>query len=560
MTLWSEQISSLYKIRSVSDLPEQELSRQTVLRGEHFSYQIILRADCNVFCRFSARAFGPDGAENEALTAALRLYRLRPAAMDYPVYPDHDEDILTDEPGLMPDILEPLEESSGMLRLSDRPASVLLSLDTPLDAAPGDYEIRAERVYFEPGTPEILHTETSVLTLHILSAALPAQSVHFTQWFHVDSIAEAYHVPVYSEAHWELIGKYMQMARYLGIDTILTPMLTPSLDTLIGGERLCVQLVQIEKHGERYAFDFSRAARYIDLAHENGIRRFEIAHLYSQWGMTSAPNIYVRVDGREEHLFGWHTPAQSEAYQAFLKQLLPAMLDFLTEKGVLEDSFFHISDEPGLDHLETYHALWRFVKPMLRGRPIMDAISNVDFYKHGLIDIPVSATDHIEPFLREPVENQWAYYCCGEYKAVGNRFLAFPEYRNRILGVQLFKFDIKGFLQWGYNFYHADRSMYVIDPYLTSSGDGMVPSGDPFSVYPGKDGPVASLRALNFKDALQDVDILKALAQRTPHEHVVELIEKLAGMEIRFDKYPRNYEFIPALMDAVRQELEAGTC
>lgn len=34
--------------------------------------------------------------------------------MDYPVYPDHDEDILTDEPGLMPDILEPLEESGGM--------------------------------------------------------------------------------------------------------------------------------------------------------------------------------------------------------------------------------------------------------------------------------------------------------------------------------------------------------------------------------------------------------------------------------------------------------------
>ena len=118
----------------------------------------------------------------------------------------------------------------GTTALTEAVFYILLSLDTPLDAAPGDYEIRAERVYFEPGTPEILHTETSVLTLHILSAALPAQSVHFTQWFHVDSIAEAYHVPVYSEAHWELIGKYMQMARYLGIDTILTPMLTPSLD------------------------------------------------------------------------------------------------------------------------------------------------------------------------------------------------------------------------------------------------------------------------------------------------------------------------------------------
>ncbi len=135
-----------------------------------------------------------------------------------------------------------------MLRLSDRPASVLLSLDTPLDAAPGDYEIpRGARVYFEPGTPEILHTETSVLTLHPQRRTSGAERAFFTQWFHVDSIAEAHHVPVYSEAHWELIGKYMQMARYLGIDTILTPMLTPSLDTLIGGERLCVQLVPIEK-------------------------------------------------------------------------------------------------------------------------------------------------------------------------------------------------------------------------------------------------------------------------------------------------------------------------
>ena len=65
----------------------------------------------------------------------------------------------------------------GTTALTEAVFYILLSLDTPLDAAPGDYEIRAERVYFEPGTPEILHTETSVLTLHILSAALPAQSV-----------------------------------------------------------------------------------------------------------------------------------------------------------------------------------------------------------------------------------------------------------------------------------------------------------------------------------------------------------------------------------------------
>ena len=173
---------------------------------------------------------------------------------------------------------------------------------------------------------------------------------------------------------------------------------------------------------------------------------------------------------------------------------------------------------------------------------------------------PIPCENEADEFFGK-VPELWTYYCCGQgSEYMPNRFMSMPSLRNRVLGIIMYKYDVKGFLQWGYNFYHTDRSLYVIDPYLTSSSDGMVPSGDPFSVYPGKDGPVASLRALNFKDALQDVDILKALAQRTSHEHVVELIEKLAGMEIRFDKYPRNYEFIPALMDAVRQELEAGTC
>ena len=88
--------------------------------------------------------------------------------------------------------------------------------------------------------------------------------------------------------------------------------------------------------------------------------------------------------------------------------------------------------------------------------------------------------------------------------------------------------------------------MYVIDPYLTSSGDGMVPSGDPFSVYPGKDGPVASLRALNFKDALQDADILKAAS-----ETASEILSLDADLSL-----PQNEELQRRLSAYMKEDLQ----
>lgn len=555
MNFFYRTISSLYKIREPADIPQDALTAQRLLRGEHFAFQLVMFADVWAACRVSARVADASGATVSCATEALQQFRVQNVVMDFPMYEDHDDDIITDRPGLMPDLLTPMSDTKGLVRMGKAPVSVLFSLDTPTDILPGSYSVEITMDVFETSAPGQVTTFNSSVKLDILSEAVREQSVSFTQWFHVDSIAEAYGVPVYSEEHWALIDKYMSAARYVGIDTILTPIFTPPLDTLIGGERPKVQLVRIEKKGGSYGFDFSLADRYIALAKKNGIERFEISHMFSQWGLVSAPNIYGWENGEEKKMFGWDTDAHGEEYKAFLTQFIPALVAFLKEAGVYQNCFFHLSDEPQAEHLENYRKAHDLVKPFIPDRPIMDALSDIEFYRNGLTDIPITVTDQIEPFLKEDIPQQWAYYCWVEYKKVGNRFLAFPAYRNRILGIQLFKFNIKGFLQWGFNFYHSERSMYYVDPYTTTSSDKAFPSGDPFSVYPGKNGPLLTLRALIFKDALQDVEILKALERRTSHQHVVELIEKYAGMDIRFDEYPRNYVFIPQVMEAVKQEL-----
>lgn len=180
------------------------------------------------------------------------------------------------------------------------------------------------------------------------------------------------------------------------------------------------------------------------------------------------------------------------------------------------------------------------------------------FYKNGLITCPVVAIDHIHPFIDEKPEHLWGYYCCGQITS-SNRFLAYPSGRNRMLGAMLFKYNIEGFLQWGFNFYNSHLSLETVDPYATSTAGGWVPGGDPYVVYPGKDGnALPSLRLEVFREALQDLRALEALAEKmqkssvNPREAVVIA---LGLEELRFDKFNADHTYLIRLREKINRML-----
>lgn len=531
-------ISSLEKIRSAADV-HNDVSRVTLLRGERFAFQIAAESDCLEYVKISVQGVPAD---------RVRIYRVRDAVMDNPRNPGECSDYLADTPGLMPDILQPLAGSEPKQNLRRGLAVFWAELDTGTEMLPGEYTLT---VVLSGGGQEV----RQCIAVKVLEAVLPEPKLLFTQWFHTDSIAVYHGVEIYSEAHWRLIDRYMAMASELGMNMILTPVITPPLDTEQGTCRPNTQLAEIEKRGSDYFFDFSRLGRWIGLCRKNGITHFEISHLYSQWGAVYSPNIFVKENGEEKHLFGWHVKADAPEYTAFLRQFLPALTAYLKEMGVAENCYFHISDEPHGTQLENYRRAYQLVKPLVGECGMMDALSDVEFYREGLVENPVCASDAMVPFLEWGADNLWAYYCCAQGERVGNRFLAMPSYRGRILGLQMYKFGIKGFLHWGYNFYFSVLSRYPIDPYTTTSADGAFPSGDPFSVYPGQDGPIPSLRAKVFFDALQDIRVCRALEEKLGHEAVVKMIDAEAGMEITFADYPRDSRFIPALMEKMKEKL-----
>lgn len=461
-----------------------------------------------------------------------------------------DDDYLRKSAGLYPDILQPLEKN-GRITVPYALKSLMIEIDPKSKVASGIYPVT---LVFTENTREAKR-QTATFNIEIIDAALPKQELIYTQWFYCDCLKEYYGTETFDERHWQIIQKFMEKAVRYGVNMLLTPVFTPPLDTAVGGERPTIQLVGIEKNKGKYSFDFTLLLRWVELCNKVGIKYLEISHLFTQWGAKAAPKIMATVDGEYRRIFGWETDAASDEYKEFLGEFIPALLTFMRSIGADKRCFFHISDEPNISNIESYKAAKDIVAPLLVGYPIIDALSDYEFYCNGVTPKPIPASDRIEPFLENGVEGLWTYYCGWQGINVSNRFIAMPSYRNRIMGIQMYKFGIEGFLHWGYNYYFNRYSYASINPFLVTDGEHFVPAGDTFSVYPGPDGePLESVRMAVFLDALQDMRALTLCERLYGRDYVISLIDEQG--EITFSEYPRTQSYIIELREKINKAIK----
>ncbi len=541
-------VSSLEKAfldQSIEDF--SALPGLSVLRGERFSVQCLYyrtyaeAADAHLL-RIAPKISG-------SLSPYARLHRVRSvpvAKTKFPTTPA-DDALLRTAPGLYPDLLEPLD--GGLLNVTTGVLeSLWIEFSLPEDAPAGLADTTVSFIDYATGAT----VAEATVAVDVIDSVLPKQTLKVTQWFYTDCLASFYGVEVFSEKHWELIERFAKMAKEHGINLLLTPVFTPPLDTEKGGERLTTQLVDIKITNGRYFFSFKKLDRWIDMCDRVGIEYFEISHLFTQWGAEHAPKIMATVDGEYKRIFGWETDAAGEEYGAFLRCFLKSFLKHMKARGDDGRCFFHISDEPTEPQLESYKKAKKQVKRVLAGYPIMDALSDFSFYKKKVCDLPIPASNHIAPFIKANVPDLWVYYCCGQDTRVSNRFIAQKSCINRSIGMQMFKYNIVGFLQWGFNFYNNQYSKAAINPYLDASGGNWVPAGDTYSVYPGLSGePLPSLRLLVFEEAIADMRAMQLAESLTSHEAVVAAIEAVFGGEIRFDTCAKDAKAMLAIREKI---------
>lgn len=538
-------ISSLTKVFEEDLIPaEAELKGMSALLGETVSFQIAYHNICeNAFVSVTE----PEGIR-------VRIRQVKSVPCNVPCNKDEMDDYyLKSQGGNFPDVLSELkngqlEDAVGISK------SIWIDLEVLSDCIPENYEIG---IVINPVSDKTQILYEGKFALEVIGQKLPEQKIIHTEWFHADCLADYYKVEPLSEKHWDIMEHFICVYAKSGMNMILTPIFTPPLDTEVGGERTTVQLVDITEKNGVYTFGFSKLERFIKLCRSHGIHYFEMMHLFTQWGAKHAPKILAVKDGKYQQIFGWETDGAGIEYRKFLEIFLSTLVSQIKEWNMEKMVFFHISDEPCRENLQYYKNARNQVENQIQDFPIMDAISDYEFYKQGLTKLPIPGTNHVHEFIDHQVPKLWTYYCSSQRVEYSNRFFAMPLARVRILGVQLYKYNIKGFLHWGFNFYNTQYSKKQINPYEVTDAGGAFPGGDSFLVYPGEQGwPEESIRLMALRQAFYDIRALSLLEEKKGRELVLSLIDEGLSQPITFAKYPHHDGYLLDLRERVNALLK----
>lgn len=526
-------LSSLEKVYDSDAMPAAEYKCLSMLKNEKKSFQLAIEADeaceAELVCESSVKN--------------IRIYTVEHIKSDLPMWKKGTDDYYRfSKSGYYPDLLLPFD---GKIKAKKGITVLWLELDAAQNDT-GNHRINLT-----------VADKTVGIDVEIINAELDFKDFVYTCWFHTDCLMSYYKFDVFSDEYWRVTENFLKTAAEYGMTCVLTPIFTPPLDTAIGGERPTVQLVDIALDNGKYSFNFDKLTRWIEMAHRCGIHYFEFSHFFTQWGARKAPKIMATVDGEYKKLFGWETKGKSKAYKQFLDAFSVEIKKYVEGRNLKNNVFIHVSDEPNGSMMFTYKKAARYIRELFDGYKVMDALSDYKFYKKGIVTNPIPANDHIDKFIGN-VENLWVYYCSAQKNYnVSNRFFCNDSLRTRIIGYQMFKYDIRGFLQWGYNFYYKKLSKGLINPYEVTDAGKEFPSGDSFIVYPAEDGTAHhSLRLKVFFDALQDMAALNTLSSLAGKKDCLDIIEEKGKHNITFREYPHDESWLLNTREEVNKRIK----
>lgn len=517
LQVWS--VDPLIKVFQDASFVKGTQAAADVARGEYASFQVVVRADAAVTGLKAAVApFTRKGGGAALEARAPRFVGYVP--VDRPTQaPSKDQ--LRKPPADYPD---PLLELDAIDLEPGKAQPVWVTVRIPLDAAPGTY--RSELTLAgKAGDREV--AAKKALSLKVYEAAVPSCRLHVTEWFSMQWQHMQIAPEPESDEYYALLGRYARnMAEHRHNVALISPISLAAFTVAPDGS---------------LAIDFSRFDRWVQVFTDAGvIGLIEGGHIGGRMGDWDSQFVVQTRTVKDGQVVAASTDPTSPEADAFYARFFPALVQHLRDKGWLDHYVQHLADEPISSNIDSYRAMAALARKYAPELRIVEACHTKDLV--GSMDVWVPQLNYLHKDLKHYQERQqageevWLYTCVFPQGEYANRFIEQPLIKTRLLHWINFRYGITGYLHWGYNQWTADSPFtHTTRPH---GGPPYLPAGDPWIVYPGKDGPLDSIRFEAMRDGIDDNELLCLLADKDP-----AAAQKLADKHVLdFDKYDTDVE------------------
>lgn len=505
-------VDPLVNVFRDSNVRADESAMADSARGEHATHQLVvtsgpvelqdLRCEVTTFTLAGGEAALPQARVRFVGYIGSSVSAGKPA-----------KDQLRPAPAMYPD---PLLENRT-INVSERDNQpVWITVRVPEKAMPGDYMATATV------SARIFGYETSAtvpLTIKVHAATITSTRLNVTNWYQMWHHANQPMPERFSPEYFDVLRQYVRS-------------MVAHRQNWGRVETLWIMGFTRDEEGN-LGFDFTNFDKWMNILFQEGIQKVEGLQFAWRSGKWEAPYHVEVHDENDKDYKGRRVPADSVEAQQFYSAFVPALHAHLKEKGWLDRYVQHVGDEPVAQNADSYTTASMLFRKHAPGVPIMEACLARNMV--GAIDIWVPTLEHLhqnEAFFNErraAGNKVWFYTCVQPQGEYANRYVELPLIKTRLLHWINYRYDVDGFLHWGYNFWRPHPWDNAADP------KAKLPGGDAWIVYPQKDGlgVVDSIRFEAMRDGIEDHELLSQLGERNP-EAAMELAKRHV---LEYDKY-----------------------
>ena len=365
------------------------------------------------------------------------------------------------------------------------------------------------------------------LKINIYNTLIPnldSSNFFYTNWFNLSKMEEYHELERWSSEWYLMLDKYAKLMSY--------------------GRQNCVKIPGelIYLKNDEVFLDEKRMMSFVDIFLRHGFKYFESPHLLGRgdnddWGnpelITKLRNVgYYTDEGKKE-----------------INDVSHKIKQFTLKNNLTEQWLQHIADEPTSVNAQCYIDVADQIKSINPEIQIMEATNTRESLGNS-IDIwcpIINDFQENEEFFRsrEKLGEKILVYTClvpgGKWL---NRTLDMEKIRQVYFGWGGSKYNTMGYLHWGLNQYKADpfKQSVIKHPSPIAGPNNFLPAGDTHIIYPGKNGPLSSLRFESHKIGCEDYEILEHLKKIKPKKHkflVNKIFQNYTSYSLNIKKYER---------------------